>query len=95
MAGWKTERSYAGRNAQEIYQATKQVLDGLAGRYGLKHQGDDKSLTGTVARLGIDGKYRAAGDKITLELDFGFLIPGAVRHRVQEEVTRHLDKLFG
>ena len=94
MASWKTERSYPGKSAQEIYQATKKVIDTLAGKYGLKHEGNDQGMTGTVKRTGVDGNYKAAGDKITIALDFGFLIPGAIREKVQTEVTKQLDQLF-
>jgi hypothetical protein len=95
MASWKTERSFPGKSAQEIYQATKKLIDDLSGKYGLKHAGDDAKLGGTVKRTGVDGNYQAAGDKMTINLDFGFLIPGALREKVQTEVDRQLGKLFG
>lgn len=95
MASWKTERSYAGKSPSEIYQATKRVIDTMAGKYGLKHQGNDSSLTGTVSGMGVDGKYKAAGDKMAIELSYGFLVLGPIRQKVQDEVTRQLDKLFG
>jgi hypothetical protein len=91
---WKTERSYAGKSPSEIYQATKKVIEDLSGKYGLKHQGNDLALSGTVSRLGVDGSYQASGEKMVIELSYGFLIPGAVRQKVQDEVTRQLDGLF-
>jgi hypothetical protein len=91
---WKTERSYAGKSPSEIYQATKGVIERLSGRYGLEHRANDASMSGTVKRLGVDGEYRAAGDKVVIELSYGFLIPGALRQKVQDEVARQLDGLF-
>jgi hypothetical protein len=91
---WKTERSYAGKSPSEIYQATKKVIDDLSAKYGLKHQGNDSALGGTVSRMGVDGKYQATGDKMAIELSYGFLIPGPLRQKVQDEVTHQLDKLF-
>jgi len=94
MAGWKTERSYGGKSAGEIYQATKKVIENLSGKYGLKHQPDDAALSGTVSQLGVNGTYRASGDKMTIELSYGFLVPGGLRSKVQDEVNRQLDGLF-
>jgi Putative polyhydroxyalkanoic acid system protein (PHA_gran_rgn) len=94
MATWKTERSYAGKSAKEIYLATKKVIENLSGKYGLTHQGNDAGLNGKVNRMGVDGTYQAAGDKVTIELSYGFLIPGGIRQKVQDEVARQLDGLF-
>jgi hypothetical protein len=91
---WKTERSYAGKSPTEIYQATKKVIENLAGKYGLQHRGDDAALGGSVSRMGVDGTYKATGEKMVIELSYGFLIPGALRQKVQDEVTRQLDGLF-
>jgi hypothetical protein len=91
---WKTERSYSGKSPSEVYQATKSVIERLSGKYGLEHRANDASLSGTVKRMGVDGSYRAPGDKVVIELSYGFLIPGALRQKVQEEVTRQLDGLF-
>ena len=91
---WKTERSYPGKTATEVYQATKRVIDGLAERYGLKHVADDQACRGKVTRTGVNGSYHANGDRISIELEFAFLIPGMVRTKVQDEVNRQLDKLF-
>jgi len=92
---WKAERSYAGKSPSEIYQATKALIGRLAGKYGLEHQPDDAALSGTVKRMGVDGSYHAAGDKMVIELSYGFLVPGALRQKVQDEVTRQLEGLFG
>jgi hypothetical protein len=94
MASWKTERSYAGKSPNEVFQATKQVIERMAGKYGLKHQGNEASLSGTVSGMGVDGKYKAAGEKMTIELSYGFLVIGPLRQKVQDEVVRQLDKLF-
>lgn len=95
MASWKTERTFAGKNAAEIYQATKKVIEDLAGKYSLKHQADDQKLSGTVKQIGVNGSYQASSEKVAITLEYGMLIPGSIRDKVQAEVTRQLDKLFG
>ena len=94
MASWQTERSYPGKTEKEIYEKTKKVIDGLAAKYSFKHEGNDLKLSGTVKRTGVDGSYRASGDKITIALDFSFLIPGPLRERVQGEVNKQMEQLF-
>jgi len=91
---WKTERSYAGKSPSEIYQATKKVIDNLSGKYGLKHQGNEAALGGTVSGKGVDGTYQATGEKMVIELSYAFFFVGALREKVQAEVTRQLDRLF-
>ncbi len=71
------------------------MIEGVATKYGLKHDTNDQSLKGTVKRTGVDGAYHAAGDKLSLSLDFGFLIPGSIREKVQTEIEKRFEQLFG
>ncbi|HUB07994.1 MAG TPA: polyhydroxyalkanoic acid system family protein [Myxococcales bacterium] len=95
MAKETFERSYPGKTPQEIFEAARKTIDEVASRHSLEHQVDAAKLEGKVSRMGAKGSYRVAGEKITLELEFGMLVPGVVRKRVGEEVSGRLDKLFG
>lgn len=94
MAKETFERSYPGKTPQEIHGATRKIIDGIAGQYSLKHESDAARLEGKVSRTGVSGRYQVAGEKLTLDLDFSMLVPGAIRKRVVDEVRGRLDKLF-
>jgi hypothetical protein len=94
MARQTFEHSYAGKTPQEIFEATRKTIDEIAGKYSLKHDVDTGRLQGKVARTGVSGSYRVAGERLALELDFSMLVPGAIRQRVADEVQGRLAKLF-
>ena len=94
MASYRAERTYKGKSGQEIFERTRKTIDQLASRYALKHEANEASLRGTVSRMGTEGRYRVEGEKLTLDLDYSFLIPGAMRRRVEDEVNQRLDGLF-
>jgi hypothetical protein len=94
MASYRAERTFSGKAAQEIFERTRKTIDELAHRYALKHEPDATSLRGKVSRMGTEGRYRVEGEKLTLDLDYSFLIPGAMRRRVEDEVNQRLDGLF-
>jgi len=94
MAGYRTERTFAGKTSQEIFEATRKTIDDLAHRYSLKHEPEAARLRGKVSRMGTEGIYQVVGEKLTLDLAFSFVIPGAVRRRVETEVNERLDALF-
>jgi hypothetical protein len=94
MAKETFERSYPGKTPQQIFEAARKTIDEVATRHSLDHHVDAAKLEGKVARVGAKGSYRVAGEKLTLDLEFGMLVPGAIRKRVAEEVAGSLDKLF-
>jgi Putative polyhydroxyalkanoic acid system protein (PHA_gran_rgn) len=95
MASYRTERTYGGQTAQDIFERTRKTIDDLAQRYSLNHKPNVPALSGTVSRMGTEGRYRVEGDKLTLELSYSFVIPGAMRRRVEDEVNQRLDRLYG
>ncbi len=95
MAKETFERSYPGKTPQEIFEAARKTIDDVASRHSLDHQVDAARLEGKVSRTGAKGSYRVAGERLTLELEFGLLVPGPIRRRVAEEVSGRLDGLFG
>lgn len=94
MASQKIERTFQGKSSQEIFERASRTIEELAGRYSLKHEPAPASLAGRVSRAGAEGRYRVEGERLTLDLEFSFLVPGAVRKKVQDEVTGRLDRLF-
>ncbi|MHB1845299.1 MAG: polyhydroxyalkanoic acid system family protein [Deltaproteobacteria bacterium] len=95
MATQKIERSYPGKTTQEIFERTRASIEQISAQLSLKHESDEAKRTGKVSRTGAEGRYRVEGERLTLELEFGFLVPGVVRKRVEAEVTGRLDRLFG
>jgi hypothetical protein len=94
MASYQTERTFVGKTPQDIFERARKTIDALAQRYALKHEPDAPALRGAVSRLGTTGRYRVEGERLTLDLDYSFVIPGAMRWRVEEEVNQRLDGLY-
>jgi Putative polyhydroxyalkanoic acid system protein (PHA_gran_rgn) len=94
LASHRVERDFPGKTSKEIFDRTAQIIEELAGRYSLKHQPEAGTLSGKVSRSGVEGRYNVVGERLTLELEFSFLIPGVLRKRVQDEVAGRLDRLF-
>ena len=94
MAKEKFEHSYPGKQPQAIYEATRKTLDEIATRHGLRHETDTVRFSGTIARMGANGRYQVNGEKLSLELEFGMLVPGPIRKRVADEINAKLDRLL-
>ncbi len=94
MAKEKFTRSFPGRSPQEIYEATRRILDEIASRHSLRHETDAAKFSGTMARMGANGRYQVTGEKLEIELEFGLLVPGPISKRVADEVNGRLDGLF-
>jgi hypothetical protein len=94
MASYRAERIYSGRGGAEIFERTRKAIDELATRYALKHEPNASALRGAVSRLGTQGRYRVEGEKLILDLDYAFLVPAALRRRIEDEVNQRLDSLF-
>jgi hypothetical protein len=88
------ERAFPGKTSREIFDRTARILDELSVRYSLKHQSEPDKLSGKVSRTGVEGRYQVQGERLILDLEFGFLIPGVLRQRVQDEAAGRLDRLF-
>ena len=88
-------RTYPGRTDGEIYSKVDEVMEGIARRYSLDYRKDHETRTGSVSMMGASGKYAVRESQVTVELKFSFVIPGAMRKRVEGDVERKLDRLFG
>ncbi len=90
----KIERTYPGKTAQDIFAKLQDKLQDVANRYSLKVESDARSCSGRVHRTGADVKYKILGEKLDVSLDFSFIVPGAIRQKVKDELSARLDKLF-
>ena len=88
------ERRYPGHAPAEIYERLLQRLGEVAARYSLKVESDAAALTGRVHRPGADVKFHVQGEQLEVKLDFSFIVPGAIRQRVKDELAQRLDTLF-
>ena len=89
------KRSYPGKSAGEIYTKVDEVMERIAEKLSLDYQKDGKARTGKVSKMGISGSYLVADGEVTVDLKFPMLIPGSMRQKVQEDIERKLDGLFG
>jgi hypothetical protein len=90
----KIERTFPGRTSQEIFDRLLVRLGDVAQRYSLKVESDPRSCSGRVHRTGADVRFKIAGERLDVNLDFSFIVPGAIRQRVKEELSSRLDGLF-
>ena len=44
--------------------------------------------------MGGSGSYAVRDGQVTIELKYPFLVPGAMRRKVEEDIERKLDGLF-
>ena len=89
------KRSYPGKSAGEIYAKVDVVMQRIAQKLSLDYKKDGKARTGKVSKLGISGAYLVSDGEVTVDLKFPMLIPGSMRQKVQEDIERKLDGLFG
>ena len=89
------KRTYPGKSAGDIYAKVDEVMERIAQKLSLDYQKDGKARTGKVSKLGISGSYLVREGEVTVDLKFPMLVPGSMRQKVQEDIERKLDGLFG
>ena len=94
MKAEKLERTYPGRDSRQIYEALLGRLGEVAAHYKLKVEGDPGALKIRVHRPGADVHAHVIGEKLDVNMDFGWIVPGAIRQRVKDELAQRLDTLF-
>ena len=89
------KRSYPGKSADEIYGKVDAVMQRIAEKLSLDYHRDGSTKTGKVSKMGVSGSYLVRGEEVVVDLKFPMLIPGSMRQKVQEDIERKLDGLFG
>ncbi len=87
-------KSYPGKSAAEIYTKVDEVMERIADKLSLDYQKDHSAKAGKVSKLGISGAYVVRDGEVTVELKFPLLVPGSMRQKVQDDITRKLEGLF-
>jgi putative polyhydroxyalkanoate system protein len=95
MAQTQIMRKYPGKSAGEIYTKVDAVMERLAEKLSLEYQKDGDAKTGKVSKMGISGVYAVRDEEVTVDLKFPMLVPGSMRQKVQDDIERKLDGLFG
>ena len=88
------KKNYPGKSAGEIYSKVDQVMERIAEKLSLEYQKDHGAKTGKVSKLGISGAYLVRDGEVTVDLKFPMLVPGSMRQKVQDDITRKLEGLF-
>jgi len=88
-------RKYPGKSDAEIYARVDEVMHGVAHRHSLHYRKDAAARTGSVSMMGASGTYAVRDGQVTIELKYPFVIPGSVRRKVEGDIERKLDELFG
>jgi hypothetical protein len=88
-------RKYPGKSDGEIYSRVDEVMEGIARRHSLEYRRDATARTGSVSMMGASGTYAVRDGGVTVELKFPFLVPHAMRRKVEADIERKLDGLFG
>ncbi len=95
MAHSTITRRYPGKKASEIYERVDAMMERIAEKMQLDYKKDGAAKSGKVSKMGVSGAYAVKDEEVTVELKFPMLIPGAMREKVQADIERKLDGLFG
>jgi putative polyhydroxyalkanoic acid system protein len=88
-------RKYPGKDAGEIYEKVDKVMERIAQKMSLDYKKDEGARTGKVSKMGVSGVYAVKDEEVSIDLKFPMLVPGSMRQKVQEDIERKLDGLFG
>ena len=89
------KRSYPGKSADEIYGKVDEVMERIAQKLSLDYHRDQGAKSGKVSKMGVTGSYAVRGEEVVVDLKFPMLVPGSMRKKVQQDIERKLDTLFG
>ena len=88
-------RKYPGRSATEIFERVDVVMAHVADTLSLDYRKDGAARSGKVSKMGISGSYQVRDGEVVVDLRFPMLVPGSMRRKVEEDIQRRLDGLFG
>jgi hypothetical protein len=87
-------KKYPGKTPDEIYAKVNEVMDRIAQKLSLDYDTNAGAKTGKVSKMGVSGSYEVKGEEVVVDLNFPFIMPGAMKKKVQEDIERKLDTLF-
>lgn len=70
-------------------------MEKIAEKMALAYEKDEKKRSGKVSKMGITGVYVVTGEEVVIEMKYPMLVPGSMRQKVEEDIERRLDALFG
>jgi hypothetical protein len=88
-------RKYPGKSDGEIYERVDAAMEGIADRHSLDYRKNAQAMTGSVAKMGATGTYTVRDGQVTVELRYPMLVPGSMRRKVEADIERKLEELFG
>ena len=88
-------KAFPGKSDEEIFTRVDAVMAGVARRHSLDYRKDDAARTGAVSMMGGSGSYAVRQGEVTVELKYPFLVPGPMRRKIEEDIERKLEELFG
>jgi hypothetical protein len=95
MAHTKITKKFPGKSAGEIYAKVDEAMERLASKFSLDYSKDGGAKTGQVSKMGVHGAYAVRDGEVTIDLKFPMLVPGSMRQKVQGDIERKLETLFG
>jgi hypothetical protein len=88
-------KRYPGKSDEEIYAKVDSVMEGIARRHTLDYRREPAARRGSVAKMGASGTYAVADGQVTVELKYPMFVPPSMRRKVEEDIERKLEELFG
>ncbi len=88
-------RKFTGRKDDEIFQKVHEMMSRIAEKMSLDYRKDDALRSGKVSKMGVTGTYAVRSSEVVVELKYPMLVPGSMRQKVEEDIERKLDALFG
>ncbi len=88
-------KKYPGKSDEEIYAKVDAAMESIARRHSLDYRKEPAARRGSVAKMGASGSYSVSDGQVNVELRFPMFVPGSMRRKVEEDIERKLDELFG
>jgi hypothetical protein len=91
----KIVKKYPGKSDSEIFAKVDEAMRRMAERHGLDYRKDEGARSGAISKMGAHGAYAVRDGEVSVEFKFPILVPGSMRKKVEEDVERKLEGLFG
>jgi hypothetical protein len=95
MSTHKITRRYPGKSAAEIFTKVDELIGHFAERHSFDYKKDHAARAGAVSKMGVHGAYACSDGEVSVELKYPMFVPGPARRKVEEDIERRLETLFG